>query len=81
MFILWRPQNNMKFHITSVVMWLLFSCYIAHEFGAFQLPVFVILLSIIAGGFIFEVMNVHNELNESGMLTNTNFIILTCTFQ
>lgn len=67
MFLLWKPQNNLKFHFASVLMWVFFSCYIAHQFGSFHLPVFIVLLLVIFGGFVFEIMDVHDELNATGM--------------
>ncbi|RZC33168.1 transmembrane protein 245 [Asbolus verrucosus] len=65
-FILWKPENNTKFHYASIGIWLLLSCSLAHQFDSFQMPIFIALQVIFFGGFVSEVYDIHNELNAEG---------------
>lgn len=73
----WKPQNNVKFHALSILVWLLLSCYLAQQFGTLKIAVFTLLMLIIIGGFIFEVMDIHEELHETGNLYLHKIIIVT----
>ncbi|KAH0812234.1 hypothetical protein GEV33_010558 [Tenebrio molitor] len=65
-FLMWKPENNTKFHYISIGIWLLLSCCLAHQFGTFQLPAFILLQVIFFGGFVSEVYDIHSELNAGG---------------
>ncbi|XP_063905682.1 transmembrane protein 245 [Zophobas morio] len=64
--VFWKPENNTKFHYTSIAVWLLLSCCLAHQCGGFQMPAFIFLQVVFFGGFISEVYDIHNELNAEG---------------
>lgn len=76
MVLLWKPENNDKFHVASTFMWLLFSCFIAHQCQPFQIPVFVLLTVVLAAGFIFEVLDLQEELSR--VAGKFNLFIFTC---
>ncbi|XP_022907141.2 transmembrane protein 245 [Onthophagus taurus] len=67
--VLWKPENNFKFHMASVIFWLIVSCYLANLCGSFKVPVFVVLQVISFGGLIMELQNIQYELmmSESGL--------------
>ncbi|XP_019872983.1 transmembrane protein 245 isoform X2 [Aethina tumida] len=62
-YLLWRPENNTKFHYASIGIWLIGSCCLAQQFGSYQLIVFIILQTIFFGGFIWEIYEVYTEMN------------------
>ncbi|KAJ8945745.1 hypothetical protein NQ318_012067 [Aromia moschata] len=65
-FLLWKPENNTKFHYASIAIWLVCSCCLARQFGYVQLPVFIVLQIIFFGGFVSEVYEIHEAMNSSG---------------
>ncbi|EFA06639.1 transmembrane protein 245 [Tribolium castaneum] len=65
-FLLWKPENNTRFHYASIGIWLLLSCCLAHLFGSFQMAAFIFLQVVFFGGFVSEVYDIHNELNAEG---------------
>lgn len=65
-FILWRPDNNKKFHYSSIVMWIFGSSCLAKQFGYYQLPIFILLQIVIFGGFISEVYEHYKTMKENG---------------
>ncbi|CAH0550108.1 unnamed protein product [Brassicogethes aeneus] len=65
-FLLWKPENNVKFHYASIGIWLIGSCCLAQQFGSFQLIIFIILQCIFFGGFSCEVYDIYTEMNISG---------------
>ncbi|XP_057672498.1 transmembrane protein 245 [Diorhabda carinulata] len=65
-FLLWRCDNNKKFHYSSIVIWIFGSSCLAKQFGYYQLPVFILLQIVIFGGFISEVYEHYKTMKESG---------------
>lgn len=66
MLLLWGPENNIKFHIASTVIWLIFCCFLSHQFGSFQIAVFMLLLLVIIGGFVYEIYSIQEDLSTTG---------------
>lgn len=67
MIVLWSPKNNKKFHYASICIWLLLSCFLAHQFGAaFQTPIFIAVQIIFLAGFAYEVYDIHEEMVAEG---------------
>lgn len=67
----WRPENNAKFHLASLTIWLLASCYLARQFGSFQLPLFVLLQVVLLAGLVYELYFDDNE-NTTTEMTEEN---------
>ncbi|KAK4885062.1 hypothetical protein RN001_001333 [Aquatica leii] len=65
-FAVWTPKNNMKFHLASIGVWLLFSCFFANQFNSFQIPIFVCIQMILLAGFIYEVYDTHKKILAEG---------------
>ncbi|XP_044263709.1 transmembrane protein 245 [Tribolium madens] len=65
-FLLWKPENNTRFHYASIVIWLFLSCCLAHLFGSFQMAAFIFLQVVFFGGFVSEVYDIYSELNAEG---------------
>ncbi|KAK5647698.1 hypothetical protein RI129_002590 [Pyrocoelia pectoralis] len=66
MIFLWNPKNNMKFHIAAIIIWLLLSCFLVHQFGALQTPIFIIVQVIFLAGFIYEIYEIQLQLIAEG---------------
>ncbi|KAF5293264.1 hypothetical protein FQR65_LT11004 [Abscondita terminalis] len=66
-FAVWTPKNNMKFHLASIGIWLLFSSCLAHQFGTFQIPIFVIMQTIFLAGFVYEIYDIHQQMLAQGI--------------
>ncbi|CAG9864333.1 unnamed protein product [Phyllotreta striolata] len=64
-FLLWKPENNAKFHYASIVVWLLCSSCVAKQFGFFRVPVFVVSQIIFFGGFLSEIYEFYNSMKNS----------------
>lgn len=62
---MWKPENNKKFHYASMMVWLVLSLFIAKQFGAFQIPIFILLQGILLGGLVFEIMDIQEQLRLS----------------
>lgn len=68
MFVMWSPKNNNKFHLASIGVWLLISCFIVHQFGlSFQTPIFIFLQLVFLAGFAYEVHIIQEEINTNGI--------------
>ncbi|XP_072383080.1 transmembrane protein 245 [Diabrotica undecimpunctata] len=65
-FLMWRPDNNKKFHYASIGIWLLCSSCLAKQFNYYQLPVFIVAQIIFFGGFISEVYEYYSCMNKEG---------------
>ncbi|XP_075983150.1 transmembrane protein 245 isoform X2 [Anticarsia gemmatalis] len=61
-YVLWTPQRASIFRITSQVMWLVVSSFLASLTGSLQVYTFVILQAICVTGFALEVLDVHKKL-------------------
>ncbi|KAJ0173563.1 hypothetical protein K1T71_010712 [Dendrolimus kikuchii] len=59
---LWSPQRANLFRVTSQLLWLVITSFIASLTGAFQVYTFVLLQAICITGFALEVMDVHKKL-------------------
>ncbi|XP_023013732.2 transmembrane protein 245 [Leptinotarsa decemlineata] len=66
LFLFWKPENNLKFHYTSILVWLMCSSCIAQQFGSLQVQVFVFLQVIIFGGFVSEVYTIYKTKIDAG---------------
>ncbi|XP_060526969.1 transmembrane protein 245 [Cylas formicarius] len=62
----WKPENNIIFHYTSLVVWFLVMCSFARAFGSFQMPIFILLQVVFFGGFISEIYEVYTYMNGTG---------------
>ncbi|KAB0804545.1 hypothetical protein PPYR_01515 [Photinus pyralis] len=66
MFFLWNPKNNIKFHIAAIGIWLLLSCFLVHQFGALQTPVFIVMQIVFLAGFVYEVYEIQLQILAEG---------------
>lgn len=62
----WKPALSNHFHYAAIIMWFLFSCCIANLSGTFQVSIFLFLQFVFIGGFVSEILHVHNALRDSG---------------
>ncbi|XP_035449270.2 transmembrane protein 245 isoform X1 [Spodoptera frugiperda] len=63
-YILWTPQRATLFRITSHMLWLVISSFIASLTGSLQVYTFVFLQAICITGFTLQVLDVHKKLLE-----------------
>lgn len=63
-YILWTPQRATVFRITSHMLWLVISSFIASLTGSLQVYTFVFLQAICITGFTLQVLDVHKKLLE-----------------
>ncbi|KAJ8714100.1 hypothetical protein PYW08_007720 [Mythimna loreyi] len=61
-YILWTPQRENAFRVTSQLLWLVISSFIASLTGSLQVYTFVFLQGICVIGFALEVVDVHKKL-------------------
>ncbi|CAH1105803.1 unnamed protein product [Psylliodes chrysocephalus] len=64
-FLMWKPENNTKFHYASIIIWLLCSSCLAKQFGYLQVPIFILSQMIFFGGFVSEVYEFYNNMKNS----------------
>lgn len=65
-YILWTPQREFAFRVTSQLLWLVISSFIASLTGSLQVYTFVFLQAICVTGFALEVIDVHKKMLEKG---------------
>ncbi|KAJ8723845.1 hypothetical protein PYW07_007825 [Mythimna separata] len=79
-YILWTPQRENAFRLTSQLLWLVISSFIASLTGSLQVYTFVFLQAICVIGFALEVVDVHKKLllkdPEASMLVALHKAIL-----
>lgn len=63
---LWNPKNNIRFHIAAIGIWLLLSCFLVHQFGALQTPVFIVVQIVFLAGFVYEVHEIQLQIVAEG---------------
>lgn len=81
MILTWSPKNNPIFHKASIVIWIVFAGFLANSCGStFELPVFVLAITIFLLGFFYEVYNIYEEVNLDD-LTVSIFEALSLVFK
>ncbi|XP_026742955.1 transmembrane protein 245-like isoform X1 [Trichoplusia ni] len=63
-YILWTPQRANIFRMTSQLLWLVVSSFIASLTGSLQVYTFALLQGICITGFALEVLDIHKKLLE-----------------
>lgn len=63
-YILWTPQRASIFRMTSQLLWLVISSFIASLTGPLQVYTFVFLQAICITGFALEVIDIHKKMLE-----------------
>ncbi|XP_033228486.1 transmembrane protein 245 [Belonocnema kinseyi] len=56
LYIYWRPENSLQFHLSACVIWLLVSLYISNILGTYPVIIFCTLQILLVVGFIYEVL-------------------------